>query len=306
MSALIDGFLPVFLMIALGWGLKVSGFLTGDAWKPVERLTYFVFYPAFLIPGIWQADFTGGAAGVVGLATLAGAMTMALAAFLIRPLLRLDGPAYTSVFQGVIRWNGFVFIPVAAALFGPEAVGLAAVALGSLIPSINMVCVLVLSKWGAGQGGGWRAVGRSLWINPIIWSCVIGTALNLTGVAMPAPLVQPASMLGGAAIVLGLIVAGAGLSFRDAAGRPFTVGAVTAIKLLVLPLVMVGFAHLLGADRTAMGIVLLAGAAPGAAASYVLARQMGGDAPLMASVVAFTTVGALFTMPLLLWLFGYL
>lgn len=306
MSALIDGFLPVFLMIALGWGLKASGFLAGDAWKPVERLTYFVFYPAFLVPGVWQADFSGGAAGVVGLATLAGAMTMALAAFLIRPLLRLDGPAYTSVFQGVIRWNGFVFIPVAAALFGPEAVGLAAVALGSLIPSINVVCVLVLSKWGAGQGGGWRAVGRSLWINPIIWSCIIGTALNLTGVAMPAPLVQPAAMLGGAAIVLGLIVAGAGLSFRDAAGRPFTVGAVTAIKLLILPLVMVGFAHLMGADRTAMGIVLLAGAAPGAAASYVLARQMGGDAPLMASVVAFTTVGALFTMPLLLWLFGYL
>ncbi|MBX3476367.1 MAG: AEC family transporter [Brevundimonas sp.] len=306
MSALIDGFAPVFLMIALGWGLKASGFLTGDAWKPVERLTYFVFYPAFLIPAIWQADFSGGAAGVVGLATLAGAMTLALAAFLVRPLLRLDGPAYTSVFQGVIRWNGFVFIPVAAAVFGQGTVGLAAVALGSLVPSINLVCVLVLSKWGAGQGGGWRAVGRSLWINPVVWSCVIGTALNLTGLAMPAPLVQPTAMLGGAAIVLGLIVAGAGLSFRDAAGRPVTVGAVTAIKLLVVPLVMAGFAHLLGADRTAFGIVLLAGATPGAAASYVLARQMGGDAPLMASVVAFTTVGAVVTMPLLLWLFGYL
>lgn len=306
MNALIAGFLPVFLMIALGWGLKASGFLTGDGWKPVERLTYFVFYPAFLIPGIWQADFSGGAAGVVGLATLAGAMSMALAAFLVRPLLPIDGPAYTSVFQGVIRWNGFVFIPVAAALFGPEAVGLAAVALGALIPSINVVCVLVLSKWGAGQGGGWRAVGRSLWVNPIIWSCVIGTALNLTGVEPPQVLVRPFEMLGGAAIVLGLIVAGAGLSFRDAAGRPFIVGAVTLTKLIVLPLIMVGFAVLLGGDRTAVGITLLAGAAPGAAASYVLARQMGGDAPLMASVVAFTTVGALFTMPLLLWAFGYL
>lgn len=306
MNALLSGFLPVFAMIALGWGLKAARFLPEDGWRPVERLTYFVFYPAFLIPGIWQADFSGGAAGVVALATLAGAMLMALLVFVSRPLLRISDPAFTSVFQGAIRWNGFVFVPVAAAIFGPEQVGLAAVALGSLIPSINVVCVLVLAKWGAGQGGGWRAVGKSLWVNPIIWSCVIGTLLNFTGVRPHALLVAPLDMLGGAAIVLGLMVAGAGLSFRDAAGRPITVAAVTGLKLLVLPMMMLGFAVLLGGDRTAQGVALLAGSAPGAAASYVLARQMGGDAPLMASVVALTTLGSLATMPLLLWAFGFL
>jgi len=305
-NALLSGFLPVFAMIALGWGLKAARFLPEDGWRPVERLTYFVFYPAFLIPGVWQADFSGGAAGVVALATLAGAMLMALLVFLARPLMRISDPAFTSVFQGAIRWNGFVFVPVAAAIFGPEQVGLAAVALGSLIPSINVVCVLVLAKWGAGQGGGWRAVGKSLWVNPIIWSCVIGTLLNFSGLRPPALLVAPLDMLGGAAIVLGLMVAGAGLSFRDAAGRPFTVAAVTGVKLLVLPMMMLGVAIVLGGDRTAQGVALLAGSAPGAAASYVLARQMGGDAPLMASVVALTTLGSLATMPLLLWAFGFL
>ena len=77
MSALIDGFLPVFLMIALGWGLKASGFLTGDAWKPVERLTYFIFYPAFLIPAVWRADFAGGSAGPVALGTVGAALVLA-------------------------------------------------------------------------------------------------------------------------------------------------------------------------------------------------------------------------------------
>ena len=306
MNALLSGFLPVFSLIALGWCLKTARFLPEDGWRPIERLTYFVFYPAFLIPGIWSADFTGGGAGVVALATLAGAMLMALMTYLAKPLMRISDAAYTSVFQGVIRWNGFVFLPVAASIFGQESVGLAAVALGALIPSINVVCVLALARWGAGQGGGWRMVGRSLWVNPIIWSCVTGTALNLTGLAPPAFLAAPFAMLGGAAIVLGLMVAGAGLSFRDVAGRPFTVAAVTAVKLLVLPLMMAGIAMLLGADRTALGITLLAGSAPGAAASYVLARQMGGDAPLMAAVVAFTTVGALLTMPLMLFLFGFL
>jgi hypothetical protein len=60
---------------------------------------------------------------------------------------------------------------------------------------------------------------------------------------------------------------------------------------------------LLGGDPLAQGVALLCGAAPGAAASYILARQMGGDAPLMAGIVALTTVGSAFTIPLLLTLF---
>lgn len=306
MNALLAGFLPVFSMIALGWGLKAARFLSEDGWKAIERLTYFVFYPAFLIPGIWSADFTGGAAGTVAVATVSGAMLMALAALAAKPVIRASDAAYTSVFQGVIRWNGFVFLPLATSIFGAETVGLAAVALGALIPFINVACVLVLAKWGVGQGGGWVMVGRSLWINPIIWSCVIGTALNLTGLKPLDLLAAPMAMMGGAAIVLGLMVAGAGLSFRDVARRPLIVAAVSAVKLTVLPLVMAGIALWLGADRTALGVVLLAGSAPGAASSYVLARQMGGDAPLMAGVVAFTTLGALFTMPLILFLFGFL
>jgi predicted permease len=75
------------------------------------------------------------------------------------------------------------------------------------------------------------------------------------------------------------------------------------VKLLVLPLLMWTFTGLAGGDETAQGIALLVGSAPGAAASYVLARQMGGDAPLMAGIVAFTTAASLLTIPALLILF---
>ena len=54
-----------------------------------------------------------------------------------------------------------------------------------LAPALNVVCVLVLARWGAGQGGGWRLALSSLLRNPIIWACGIGAALNLTGVPKP-------------------------------------------------------------------------------------------------------------------------
>lgn len=55
MTALIAGVLPVFLMIALGYGLRKSGFLPDEAWRPIEKLSINIFYPSFLIPAIWHA-----------------------------------------------------------------------------------------------------------------------------------------------------------------------------------------------------------------------------------------------------------
>ncbi|MGZ3304917.1 MAG: AEC family transporter, partial [Asticcacaulis sp.] len=59
----------------------------------------------------------------------------------------------------------------------------------------------------------------------------------------------------------------------------------------------------LGGDKLAQGVALACGAAPCAAAAYVQARHMGGDAPLMAGIVALTTTLSAVTMPLLLYLF---
>jgi malonate transporter len=306
MSALLTGVVPVFAMIALGWGLKWRNFLTDDGWRAVERLTYFAFYPAFLIPAVWRADFAGGAAGPVALGTVGAAMVVAGLTVLARPALRISDPAFTSVFQGVVRWNGFVFLPVAGAVFGPMGLGVAAVAFGVLAPALNVACVLVLARWGAGQGGGWRLALSSLAKNPIIWACGIGAALNLAGVAKPDLVMGVFDLMGPGAIALGLITAGAGLSFRYAASRPVLMLTVTAIKLIVLPLAMYWLTGALGGDRMAQGLALLAGASPGAAASYVMARQMGGDAPLMAGVVALTTVVSAFTIPILLAVFGYI
>lgn len=306
MSALLTGIVPVFAMIALGWGLKMLRFLPDDGWRGVERLTYFVFYPTFLVPAVWGADFGGGTAGPVAIATIGVSFAVAGLTLATKPWLPVSDPGFTSVFQGVIRWNGFVFLPVAGAVFGPAGLGTAAMAFGVLAPALNVICVLVLSRWGAGQGGGWRLALRSLSRNPIIWACGLGAALNLTGLESPPLLDRIFDLMGPGAIALGLITAGAGLSFRYAAARPLLILSISAIKLILLPVGMYYMAGLLGGDRLAQGVALLAGSAPGAAASYVLARQMGGDAPLMAGVVAFTTVGSAITIPILLGLFHFL
>lgn len=304
MTALLSGVLPVFLLLALGYGLKKSDYLPDAAWRPIEKLAINVLYPGFLIPAIWNADLSGSAAGAAGAAAVTVSIIVSTLTLLSKPLLPLSGPAYTSVFQGMIRWNSFVFLPVVQAMFGAEGVGLAAVVIAAMIPVSNILSVIVLAKWGADQrGASPKALFRAMMSNPILLACLAGLALNFSGAPRPPGVAETLQLLGSAALPLGLIVAGAGLSFRELARTRVTVSAVVAVKMIVTPLAMWQLARLYGGDELAQGIALLCGAAPGAASAYVLARQMGGDAPLMAGIIAATTVFSVIGIPMALLLF---
>jgi predicted permease len=304
MEALVLGIVPVFVLIAIGYGLRKSDFLPDAAWRPIEKLSIHLLYPGFLIPAIWNADLSGGSAGAAGASAVIAVLIVAAVTLLARPLMSLDGPAFTSVLQGVIRWNSFVFLPVIQSVFGKEGLALAAVMIAAIIPVTNIVCVVALARWGADQRGTRPlALAKAVFSNPILLACLIGLALNFAGVPRLTGISETLELLGGAALPLGLIVAGGGLSFAEVARRRWTVTAVSVVKLAVMPPLMWGLCVLLGGDELAQGVALLCGAAPGAAASYILARQMGGDAPLMAGIVALTTVGSAFTIPILLALF---
>lgn len=306
MNGLILGIAPVFVLIAIGYGLRKSGFLPDAAWRPIEKLSINLLYPGFLVPAIWSADLSGASAGPAGGAAVLSVAVVAVLALLAKPMIRVDGPAYTSVFQGVIRWNSFVFLPVVQSLFGAEGLAVAAVMIACIIPVTNIACVAVLARWGADQRGvSPVALLKAMLKNPILMACLIGLLLNFAGVPAFPVLARILDLLGGAALPLGLIVAGAGLSFAEVMRRRVTVLWVSGVKLLVMPFLMWGVCRLLGGDQLAQALALLCGATPGAAASYMLARQMGGDAPLMAGVIALTTVGGAVTMPILLMLFHF-
>ena len=304
MTALIAGIVPVFVLIAIGYGLRKSDFLPDATWRPIEKLSINLLYPGFLIPAIWGADLAGGSAGAAGGSAVVAVLIVGAVALLVKPLMTIDGPAYTSVFQGVIRWNSFVFLPVIQAAFGAEGLALAAVMIACIIPVTNIACVAVLARWGADQKGvSPLALLKAMLANPILVACLTGLALNFMRIPPIPGISETLKLLGGAALPLGLIVAGAGLSFAEVARRKWTVTAVTFVKLIIMPPLMWGLCVAFGGGQTAQGAALLCGAAPGAAASYLLARQMGGDAPLMAGIVALTTVGSAFTIPILLVLF---
>jgi len=302
MSPVILAILPIFGLILIGFILYRLDFPGVGFWPVSERLTYYVLFPAMLVSGLSGRQFDASSMGLV--LTLVGAVCL-LGAFLVltRTMFRLDGPVFTSVFQGAIRPNTYVGLSAAAGLLGPDWMALSAVALLTLIPLVNVLCVLVLSRHGK-HGGGLGRVGLELVKNPLILACVVGMALSVLDIPLPGVLLDLLTIIGKAALPLGLLAVGAGLRFHGIGASTLPVGLASLAHLVALPLAAYGCSRLLGVDGPALTTALIYTAIPVSVSAFILARQMGGDHDVMALIITAQTVLSALTMPLILALLG--
>jgi malonate transporter len=306
MSQTIIVLLPVFLTIAIGAVLKQTGLVRDEHWASVEHVAYYVLFPAIVTKSIAVADFSGVPVARMALAMILAILTMfALALILRRPLqaaLSMDGPAFSSFFQGVTRWHTFLALAIMPLLFGPQGIALAALAAAAMIPLLNVGAVSVLSVYASGTGPSVSGVMKSLAVNPFVLSSAVGITLNLTGLGLAAPIEQSLELIGRGALAVALLSAGAGLELAKLRNAGSAVGVATLVKLLVMPLFMWGWTSALGVDGLPQAVAIVSGGVPSAAASYILARKMGGDAALVALILTAQTLAAAVTLPLIITL----
>ena len=126
MAVVIAALLPVFLLIVLGFILKRTLMRLETQWHGLEQLTYYVLLPMLLIQTLVRADLTKVPVAGAGGALLLAALPMSLLCLGLRPLLarwKIDGPAFTSIFQGATRWQTYVAFGVSSHLFGEHRSG---------------------------------------------------------------------------------------------------------------------------------------------------------------------------------------
>jgi malonate transporter and related proteins len=295
-AAIASALVPIALLIAAGNGLRRVAFVPDAFWPQAERLCYFVLLPALFAHSLGTADLS--AVPIMGLASVLIATTIlvSIALVLAAPRLSPDGAAFTSVFQGGIRFNNYVGITAAVALYGPPAIALAAVANAAIVPTVNVLCVLVFARFGTARPS-LSGILRGIATNPLILGCAAGIALQIAGIRLPAALFGAVGALGQASLPLGLLCVGAALEVSQArsALRPVIVSSLA--KFAAMPATAALLCLAFGLDGLAASVAVLFMALPTASSSYVMARQLGGDAPLMATIVAIQTLLALATLP---------
>ncbi len=300
--------LPVFIVILVGYALRRSALIAEEHWNAVDHVCYYVLFPAIIFKEIAAADFSNVPVWSMALAMILGITTMfALLLVLRRPLVAamdMNGAQFSSLFQGATRWHTFIALAIIPIYFGQSALALGGLSAAAMTPLLNIVNVWVISVYGSGVKLNARAIILSILKNPFVLSSLGGVAWQLLHLPMPVMGVQVLDMIGKGALGLALLAVGAGLRIDEALSTKGPVVLATFLKLLVMPVFMAVWLWVLGVSGEAAAVAILCGAVPTGSGAYVLAKQMGGDAPMIASILTLQVIFAAVTIPFALSLLG--
>jgi predicted permease len=308
MSFAVAALLPVFIAILIGALLRSFQFVRDDQWGAIDHVCYYVLFPAIIVKEIAGADFTGLPVARMALALMLGVTAMSSLLLVLRqPLcafLGINGPQYTSLFQGATRWHTFIALAIVPPLFGTKALALAAVAAAAMTPLLNFINVAVLGYFAAGTRPRPKALLLAIARNPFVLSCVAGILLQAAGVDLPGVVLDVLDIIGKGALGLALLTAGAGLRFDQLRATGATAVLATVLKLAVMPLFVFGLTQVLGVSGTAQHVAVICASVPTGSGAYVLAKLMGGDAPLVASILTLQVIVAALTLPVITMMLG--
>ena len=286
--------LPDFLLIVLGLALVRFTALNRSVWDGVERLVYFVLFPALLFSTTSRGHATLADSRdlvIAGAAMLLAGIGLACLAFWFR---KADPRCVASGVQTAFRFNSYIALAVADRVGGSPAVSQVAVLIAVGVPLCNVAAVWALARHA--QSNIWRELLR----NPLLIATVAGLTVHALGWPLPEPVVPVLDRLGQASIALGLMTVGAGLQWRGL-HRELPLGIwFLSIRHLLLPLVAILLAWVMALPPLQALMLVLFAAMPTASSAYVLAARMGGDGPYVAGLVSLSTVLGALSIPVFL------
>lgn len=283
--------LPNFVLILVGLALARRFDYGRDFWSGLEKLVYYVLFPALLFRSLALARIDLAQSGWLAAAawgfTLAGFGLSLLA----RPLFRLDERLAAAGSQCGYRFNTYVGLAVAGSLFGTQGVALAALLLGVMIPLANFCAVAVLARHGE------RGFVAELAQHPLVLATFLGFAWNAFHLPLPGFADQTLSLLAQTALPAGLLAVGAAMRIEPGQGPAGAHAWWLAVKLAVVPAIAWGLAKAIGAGLVDTQILVLCAALPTATNAYILAVRMTGDGRAVATQITIGTLISMLTIP---------
>ena len=287
---------PVIVIIMMGYSLRRGNILSIEFWNFNDSLVYRILMPALFFAKISTADLSGNLGDYAFLLYAGFFAAIFCGWFLGR---EIQAPQASSLMQGSARFNTFIGLAIAEAVYGTKGLQLAVLGSALLVPVVNVTVVSLMARQ---LGGGGKSILIELVKNPLILSICAGVLFNLTGLNEVAVLHEIARILGNAALPIMLLSVGANLKLRGLSGSRKIIGFSMVGKFLINPIAVVFAALVLNTDPLFIQVALIFAALPTGVASYTLAREMQGDAPLMAAIITIQTLLSFIVLPLTLLL----
>lgn len=300
MSGVLTGFAIIAVVIAVGYIVERTGLIGENTLLPLSRLIYFILSPALLFTVMVGSDLhvLFSRAMIVTVSTIAVGVVIYVVAS--RLFFRRPVPETVIGMLGAVQANANnIGLPVSLYVLGDGQY----VAPVILFQTLVLVPIsLVMLDLSTQAKVSIRTILLQPFRNPAIIAALGGLAVAVFGIEIPAPVLEPLALVGGAAIPLFLMTFGMALygqrPFRPVRGTRVEIVVATATKVVLMPLC----AYLLGHFAFGLGdrelfIVIVLAALPSAQNVYNFAVRFGRAESLALSVVTLTT---LLAVPVLL------
>ncbi|MDJ0686113.1 MAG: AEC family transporter [Alphaproteobacteria bacterium] len=312
LSAIIEIAIPVFAIIALGYGLGRFGLISDGAAGALNGYVYYAAMPALFIQQIGGAPLSATfnpsfLAVIIGaqLIVLGGAMIAATKLFPGR-LSEVGLHGLSTVFSN----TGYIGIPLMQIAYGPEGAVLAILA--TIVNSVLFLgfgsAILAADAGDAPDSGGWTgAAGRAsagFLKSPLVAGAIIGAVISALSIPLPSPLTTTLDLLGRTAGPCALFAMGLFLVGREVTRGGGEVAWMALLKLIALPLVtwLVGL-FVLPLSPLELAVAVVLAALPTGSLVFVISERAGIFVARSVAVILITTIASFATLSLLLSLF---
>ncbi len=214
----------------------------------------------------------------------------------VTSLFEKDNSKRGVIIQGICRSNYAIFgLPLVTMLHPDADTGLAAMLVAIAIPLFNILSIIVLTVFGNGKVS-IIAITKSLITNKLIIATFFGAIMLFASLELPEVVDSSLNNFAAISTPLALFMLGAKFDLERMKSIGKQIVIICFGRLVILPVILIAIAVLLDFREVALSSLMILFCAPTAGSSYVMAKEMGGDADLAAASIVATTFFSIITI----------
>ncbi|MGV2433412.1 MAG UNVERIFIED_CONTAM: AEC family transporter [Rickettsiaceae bacterium] len=306
MKEIFFSILPIFIITLLGSGIRRYWLTADEFWRGLEKLSYYLLFPCILFNYISTAQISSGSLVTIVMGLIISTSIVSVGLVLYQRNNEIEKSEFTSVFQGSVRYNSYIFFGLGSSLYGDAGLAIVSVVSAYMIIFTNVISVLAFNTYIRPEEKESPVEATYNFImnfakNPLIIASILGFLFNYSDLEMNIGIKKALQSLADAGLATGLLNVGAGLRFVIGPQYFNRIMLTSMVKLLIMPVVTASVLAISMIDGTPRSIGILYSALPCASTAYILSKQLGGDADLMAAIITATTIFSVFTISFVMW-----
>ena len=294
--------LILYVIVAIGFISDKVGFFTEKVAKSCTDLLFYVVTSAKIVESFYTLEYSPETAKKLFIALGCGLLLHLVSAGISTVVFNRCPKEKSGIFKyaGAYGNCGYMALPLASAVLGDEGVFYCSAVIISFQMFTFTHGVYTINKGSSDSAA--KFEWKKLILNPGVLSVIVGLPIFLLSIDLPDIITEPVSYVASLNSPLAMLIFGtyiAHTNFRTIF-KEWRILGVAAIKLIILPLIMLGALHLIGIDGTLLVALIISASAPPATNTAIFAAKYGRDTGLASQTVAAVSFMSILTMPVMI------